>query len=215
MGYKLKTKSVWPYPKPRFFKFLNKIEVDNLPKNLCVIGCADGTYVLPAAKRGFDVTAIDIDTEAINGGADILIDGLYYKNIGLRKRLELETDIVDKVEIFNIDYMDYTPTKTFSLIFTSGSLHYDNNSKYSIHELISKMLSMLSINGILLLEYIHQSSPSERHFLNKKQVDELFEKFDNVEIISHKVKKYIEKPNSRDNTIHEISWGRVYVKKVK
>ena len=216
MNYKLQTKSIWTYPKKRFFTFLDNVASENFKKTLCVIGCADGTYVLPAAKRGFEVTAIDIDYNAIYGGPDIIIDGKAYKNIGLLKRLELEEDIKDKVEVFNCDFMEYDTSKKFSAIFTSGSLHYENNCKYTIEDLIEKIFNMLEINGTLLLEYIHRKAndESKRYFLTKDQVDDLFSKYPNAKIVSHKVKTYIEKPNSRDDTIHEISWGRIYVKKI-
>ena len=61
----LPTSSIWPEPTRRFFKFLSNIEHAGLPKTLAVLGCSDGTYVIPAARKGFDVLAIDNDRTAL------------------------------------------------------------------------------------------------------------------------------------------------------
>lgn len=213
---KCKTKSIWTAPHNRFYNFLNYTQKNNLDKNLLVIGCSDGTYAIPAAKRGYKVTALDVDKESIYGGNDIEIGGKVFKYLGLKKRIELEGDIEDKIEYEICNYMDYNTTKKFSLIFTSGSIHYACNSKYDIKKMIFKMIDMLETNGVLLLEYIckDNNTDKDRHFVSKKEVDEIISEYKGIEVLSHKTKKYIEESNPRDNKVHEITWGRLYLKKL-
>jgi len=100
---KLKSKSVWGYPPRRFFKFLDRLRKKKLPKTLCILGCSDGTYVLPAAKRGFKVLAIDIDKIAIYGGK-IIIAAQTVVVKGLVDRLK-EDRLERYVEVVNGDFM--------------------------------------------------------------------------------------------------------------
>ena len=213
---KLQTKSIWGNPPQRFYNFLKYAEKYNLKKNLLVIGCSDGTYVIPAAKRGFDVVGIDIDREAIYGGASVLVGNHYLKNSGLKKRLELEKDVVGKVFYKVCDFMNYNPKDKFSLIFTSGSIHYEQNRDKNLEQMITKMINMLCDKGILLIEYIHKdhNTDKNRYFVSKEELNCILDKINNIRIISHKVKKYIEKNNPRDNKIHQILWGRVYIQKL-
>lgn len=213
---KYKTKSIWPSPGKRFYNFLNYASKNNLSKNILIIGCSDGTYVIPSAKRGFQVTAFDIDKEAIYGGNDLEIDNKIIKYLGLKKRIELEGDAGDKIEYQLCDFMNYNKNKKFSLVFTSGSIHYAYNSKYSVKNMIFKMLDMLEENGMLLLEYICKDNNTDntRHFLSKKEINDIIYGYTGVKIISHKLKAYTESANPRNKKSHEITWGRVYVKKL-
>ena len=66
----MKTSSLWGQPQSRYYSYLARIEAAEATKApaLAVIGCADGTEVLPAARKGFDVWAVDVDDIAVNGG---------------------------------------------------------------------------------------------------------------------------------------------------
>ncbi len=207
---RLKSKSVWGYPPGRFFKFLNRVQKKKLPKTLCILGCSDGTYVLPAAKRGFKVLAIDIDKTAIYGGK-IRIANQTVVMEGLLDRLKKDR-LERYVEVVNEDFMRYDVKKTYSDVFSSGLIHYRENEKYPKSLIIDKIKSFVSPGGILLLEYIHRSDTAndpKRYFFTKTEMSSFFS--DSVfEVTSHKVKSYIEPPNPRNYRIHKITWGRLY-----
>lgn len=208
--FKLKTSSIWGYPHKIYFRFLKKIEDRKIPKTLCILGCSDGKFVIPAAKRGFRVLALDIDKAALYGGKttinnqEVIIDGLI--NRLNKEKVKKYVTVVDK------DYLAYKPRATFSGVFTSGSIHYTENSKYSLNFTINKIKSYVSINGILLLEYIHTSTADndpKRHFVTSRQIASFFNTPDWT-IISNKKKKYLEEPNPRVAFTHKIVWGRLY-----
>lgn len=211
----MRTKSVWNEPNKRFYKFLKNTEKYNLDKNILVIGCSDGTYAIPAARKGFNVLALDIDKDAIYGSKPILIGDKYVENIGLKERLKRE-NLCDKVRYEVCDYMDWNSDEKYSLIFTSGSIHYAFNNKHTIDDMIYKMIDMLCDNGILLLEYIHEDENTDknRYFVSKSFLENILKRKNNIKIISHKVKTYVEQANPRDNKVHTIKWGRIYVQKL-
>ena len=69
----MKTKSLWGAPPKRLYKFINL--VNKRPEDMrhvCVIGASDGKFVLPMLRKGLNVTAIEIDSVAINGGEKIV-----------------------------------------------------------------------------------------------------------------------------------------------
>ena len=211
----MKTKSIWNEPNERFYKYLKNVEKYNLEKNILVIGCSDGTYVIPAARKGFYVTALDIDKSAIYGSEPIMIDNKYIENIGLEGRLKKE-NLCDKVYYEVCDYMKWKSEKKYSLIFTSGSIHYEFNTKYNADDMIYKMIDMLCNNGILLLEYIHEdeNTDNNRHFVTKSFIEKILKNRNDIRILSHKVKTYIEQANPRENKVHTIKWGRIYIQKL-
>jgi hypothetical protein len=215
MTYKLKTTSVWGGIPPRFFRFLDMITEKGMPKTLCVIGCSDGRYVIPAAKRGFRVRAIDIDMKAIFGG----IQTIKEKNItmeGLFTRIYKE-GVSNLIEVVPRDFMKDKCKKRYSGVFTSGSIHYRENEQYSPQSLINKIKSYVSLGGILLLEYIHRSESRKdpfRYYFTKGEMENLF-RDNRFKITSHKVKRYLESPNPRNPLIHEIEWARLYATRLK
>lgn len=214
--YRLKTRSIWPAAKERFYRFLDYTNKFNLEKNILIIGCSDGTYVFPAAIRGFKVFGIDIDKEALYGSDDIEIDGKKRKYLGLEKRIEIE-GLSDNIKFEATDFMKLDNKEKYSLVFSSGMIHYMYNSIYTLEDMLNKMISFLDINGVLLLEYISkdENTDNTRHFYLKEDFDNLLKNRDDIRIISHISKTYEEKPNIRDNKVHVITWNRLYVQRVK
>ncbi len=214
-NYKLKTSSIWPAPSQRFFRFLKKVEERNLPKTLAVLGCSDGNYVLPAAMRGFEVLAVDTDKIALYGG----IIPLYRNDVevmGLTNRLAIE-GLENLVTVVCGDYISYNPRKSFSGVFTSGSLHYQDNSRYSLSQIINSIQSYVAPEGLLVMEYIHPSNENNdhlRHFVTGKQIASLFPETE-WRLTSNKKRRYTEDPNPRNLNIHDIVWGRLYAQKLK
>lgn len=214
-NYRVSTPSIWSVAGPRFFRFLKRIEDRNLPKTLAVLGCSDGNYVLPAAKRGFDVLAIDIDSAALYGGT-ITLYGEEYEVMGLTNRLRAE-GLARRVTVVDEDYVSYSPRNKFSGVFTSGSIHYQDNSRYSLSEMIGGIQSYVADGGVLFMEYIHRSKENSdplRHFLTGKEVASFFPNTEWV-VTSNKKKRYTENPNPRNPRVHDIIWGRLYAQKLK
>lgn len=210
MTQKLKTKSIWGLPNPSFFKFLDTIETRRLPKTLCILGCSDGKFVIHAAKRGFKVFAVEMDKVALYGGVTE-IAGKPVKIQGLMDRLRHE-NVEKNVEVFEGDFLSTHPSKTFSGVFTSGSIHYAENTKYSLKEAIDGIKSYVSLNGILFIEYIHKSeidSDPHRYFLTKTEIAQYFNA-DGWDLFKHTTRTYTESPNPRVPFTHKIVWGYLY-----
>ena len=213
---RVKTKGVWKHPLRRFYKFLELCDKYNLPKTILIIGSADGNLAIAAAKRGFKVTAVEMNKDLIYGGPPVLIDNKWVEVIGMLKRIELEGDIDGLIDYTLGDYMDLDESKKYSLIFTSNSIHYPENLKYKPEDLVGKMVNMLDDNGFLLLEYVHESAESKKyqgHYLNKEQMKKILEDRGDNRILRHVVKVYYENGNIVDGGPHKITIARVYVQK--
>lgn len=205
--------SIWGRPNRSFYRFLAMVETSGLPKTLCVLGCSDGKFVIPAAKKGFTVLAIDIDTVALYGGEVDLLGELVH-TVGMQRRLETK-GLRDKVLIVNQSYLQYVPTMTYSGVFTSGSIHYAQNAGYPLEEVVRKIQSFVSPGGFLFQEYIHTSESDNdpgRHFLDKKRMAAFFNA-PQWDVVKHRKKRYIEGPNPRNNQVHDIVWGSMLARK--
>lgn len=210
----IKKGNLWYPPTKSLYSFLTRVERLELPKTFAVLGCADGNYVVPAARRGFEVLAIDIDTVALYGGR-ANIGGKDLEIIGMKKKLE-RLGLEEKVNIVRQSYLDYQPETTFSGVIVSESTHYQANSRYSLDERIAKIQSYLSIGGLFLLEYLHLSDRNSdlERFFTSKSLKSYF-KPPQWKLISNKIKVYLEEPNIRNNSVHEINLGRLYSQKIK
>ena len=214
-SHRLKTKSIWDNPSKIYYDFLRTIEELKLTKTICILGCSDGKFVLPAAKRGFKVLAIDIDKIALYGGTTIVGDNKYV-TMGLIKRTKIEK-LMSFIEIVEENFMLYSPRQTFSGVFTSGSIHYEFNFEYKLEDMINKIKNYVSPGGLLLIEYIHKSDSNnnpKKHFVTAKQIAFFF-KEPEWTVTSNKKKDYIEEPNPRMASAHKIVWGRLYAKRNK
>lgn len=205
------SQSVWGKPNKRIYKFVDKIMKSSLIKELCVIGCSDGSEVLIAARKGINVTAIDFDKNAIFGGK-IKIGNETLKIPGLIERVNY-FGLSERVECFNQDFMSYKSNKQYSGVLVSGVLHYSENNIYSLKQMIEKIQQLVVDNGFLLIEYQHVI-PGNYHncYIESKKIANLFCK-DNWIITSHKVKTYQDHPNPRNPKSHQITWGKLYATK--
>lgn len=204
-----KTESIWPEPREYFYNFLRKIESNPLPKTLAVLGCSDGTYVLPAARRGFDVLAIDVDPIALYGGI-VSLYGEDQEIVGLANRLEIE-GLQEHVTIVHEDFVLYSPRTTYSGVFTSGSIHYKENLRHPLSDIMSSIKSFVSNKGYLLLEYIHLSERNNdpKRYFTANTIVSFFQDSE-WSISSKRRKTYTEDPNPRNPEIHTITWGRLH-----
>lgn len=207
------TKSIWTEPGSNFFRFLKRAEETGFPQTLAILGCSDGTYVLPAARRGFQVLALDIDPVALYGGV-ITVGENKTEVMGLVERLRRE-GLADRVTVVNEDYVTYAPESPYSGVFTSGSVHYQENSRHSLANILRSIQSYVTPRGVLDMEYIHVSESNnnpDRYYLTRAEVAQFFLRNEWV-VTSNKRKTYIEAPNPRNPQTHCITWGRLYAQR--
>lgn len=205
--------SVWGKPNRSYYRFLRILEDTSLPKTIGILGCSDGKFVLPAARKGFSVLAIDIDTTALFGGK-MNVGGETILNIGLKKRLEI-AKVESLVKIVCGSFLEYPTDQKYTGVFTSGSIHYGENSRYSLAEVIGKMQDFVAPNGLLFQEYIHTSEEDNdrsRHFVDKNTMALFFEN-PSWTILKHRKKQYIEGPNPRNDKEHLIVWGSILARR--
>lgn len=212
----LKTSGIWTPPPREYFRFLERIEKKGLPRNLAVLGCADGNYVLAAARRGFNVLALDADQVALYGGT-ISAYGENVEVLGLEKRLKIE-GLESNAQMVCDDFISYNPKTEFSGVFTSGSIHYQGNSRIPLDQIISSIQGYVVKGGLLVIEYIHptkeENNDPKRHFLTQRQIARYF--MDPYwRITSNKKKRYLEDPNPRNPRAHNITWGKLYAERLK
>jgi len=157
-----KTNSIWEGTKTFFPIFLDRLNNIHTSGNACVIGAADGKFVIPLAKIGWKVTAIELDAVSLFGGKVELPNGSTYNLPGLQKRLT-EENINNFVEIINENFISTNLLKQYKAIFTSCSWHYSLNHKVPLKDYISKMQSIVARNGIFCAEYM---MPCEKKHFN-------------------------------------------------
>lgn len=206
-------RSVWGKPNRSIYRFLRILEETDLPKTIAILGCSDGKFVLPAARKGFSVLAIDIDRVALYGG-NMDIFGSVVPNIGMITRLKNE-NLLQKVEVVNQSFLEYILDQKYTGVFTSGSIHYGENSRYTLPEVVSKIQDYVTPQGLLFQEYIHTSDADndpERHFVDKQTMNSFFGD-PQWTILRHRKKQYLEGPNPRNDQEHIIVWGSILVRR--
>ncbi|MQA87592.1 MAG: hypothetical protein GEV03_23960 [Streptosporangiales bacterium] len=112
------------------------------------MGCADGKFVLPAARLGFEVVAIDVDEVALFGG---------YKNVvhmpGLRWRVKAE-GLQDYVRILHGDFMSLKVDERTHGVLTSGALQYSRNLKYELATMVDRVLARTLVGGLFYIDFM-------------------------------------------------------------
>lgn len=208
--------NLWYPPTKSLYAFLTQVERLGLglPKTLAVLGCADGNYVIPAAKRGFDVLAIDIDKIALYGGRTN-IGGQDLEIVGMKRKLE-RLGLEDRVTIVDQSYLDYQPQTTYSGVIVSESTHYEANSEHSLDEIMVKVQSYVSVGGLFFFEHLHlsQKNSDPERYLTSERLSSYF-KPPEWRLISNRNKVYLEEANIRINRVHEVVLGRLHAQRIK
>jgi hypothetical protein len=158
----MSTRSVWEDTRTFFPLFQAIVEARQL-ESVCVIGAADGKFVLPLARRGIRVTAIERDSIALDGGAVTLPGPTQGTMPGLRKRLADE-GLSDLVSIVDSDLLTITDqTEPADAVWTSCSWHYSLNQRAPLCDFIAAMVRLCRpIGGTFGAEYMMPVEP--RHF---------------------------------------------------
>ena len=213
----MKTRSLWGSPPTRFYNFLRRVETEFLGEKLrfCILGCADGKFVLPLARKGYEVLAIDIDDIAINGGIKAGVDGDVYMP-GLISRLEAE-GVSKLVSVVNTDFMHHVTSKKYHGVFTSGAINYSYNLRHPIGQILTKVKSYVKTGGFLYFDYMlpmeSEHYGRENYFI-KGQLEEYF-KTPEWEVIYDRVLPPLKERAHVDKPVdHYHHWGHLLVKKL-
>ena len=205
----MKTKSIWGPPPTRLYRLLNSAKQEwGLNFKACIVGCSDGKFLLPFARKGIKVTGYDIDDIALYGGnkefpiIDKKIKYKYSSNfkakeyklaskrvLGVTERLKIE-----KVEKYaTIEKRDFYRTeqnKKFDVVFTSCSLHYSKNQDFTLEEKTKKLQNIVSKKGYLYIDYMMAIDENDyvnypkNKFYRKKEIVKYFD--ENWKIISYR-----------------------------
>ena len=149
----MKTISLWEDTKTFFPLFMDRLEKNfPSPGTICIVGASDGKFVLPLAKKGWRVTAIEINRISLYGGIVEFPKNYNINSIGLISRLKKE-NLDDYVTIVNDNFFSYK-VDNHQAIFTSCSWHYSFNHNVPLITFIEKMQSVIKKDGIFCSEYM-------------------------------------------------------------
>lgn len=197
----VKTFSIWGEPSQRFGDWIEQIEKSH-PDGFtsCVVGCSDGKFVLPLARRGHAVVAVDIDIVALEGGLKDFpihrpsISSVEYESIeqaksmdqipterrqvlGLRSRTKSE-GLESLVQILTADFYRDPPLAHFDFVFTSCSIQYKLNRCLPVVSMLQTLTNRVSDNGFLGIEYMLPLEDSHHwkseHFFRSGQIERHF-----------------------------------------
>lgn len=134
-------------------------------RSACVIGAADGKFVLPLLEKGWLVTALDISPTFLFGGEISLRDGPV-EIVGLRRRLDEwaggDAAALAACSVVEANYMEWTPPAPFDLVILSGVWSMDQNRVHSLRDLIWRSQEYVAAGGILFADYMAPATPEER-----------------------------------------------------
>jgi hypothetical protein len=150
----MKTSSSWGEPPSRFYRFLRnalQAEAPSAAYDLAVLGCADGKFVLPAARQQMRVYAIDLDEIALGGGIKPGVGGEVYVP-GLRKRLAME-GLSDHVDVVHGDFTTCKPILS-RCVWVSGAVQYSFNMPKDADQILSAIKGYVAVGGLLYIDYM-------------------------------------------------------------
>lgn len=195
----MKTKSIWGKPPGRLYKLISLSEKKfKNGFNACVVGCSDGKFLLPFARKGHNVTGYDLDDVALKGGEkDFPVVPRYIKYkysehfeskiyplerrpvLGVIERLKKEK-LSESAKIIRADYYKSNFSKKFDVVVTSCSLHYSINKSISLEKKIKKLMQIVDIGGLLYIEYMMAIQDNDyelydrNKFLRSKEIKNYF-----------------------------------------
>ncbi len=172
-----RTASLWGQPPSRLYRFLRLVEAEFPEQQLriAILGCSDGKFVLPTARRGHHVLAIDVDDIALFGGEKIGSWGLV-RMPGLVERLKVE-GLENLVRVVHGDFVSYHSDKLYHGVFTSGAVQYSRNLKHRVIKIIAAVQSFVMLGGYLYVDYMLPLEPrhlGRENFPTRRQWQEFF-----------------------------------------
>lgn len=211
----MKTSSLWGTPPSRFYNYLKRVEnyFGDSPLQISILGCSDGKFVLPCARRGHKVFAIDVDGEAINGGEKVGPDGPVYM-IGLANRLKKE-GLEDRVNWVHGDFITHPPIESHAT-FTSGAIQYAFNMEHDMACIMRKLQDFSMSKGFVYMDYMLPIEDRHKGRPNYPSPLEMEGFFDESEwsIIYNRVLPPIFERAHVDNPVdHYHHWGHLLAQK--
>lgn len=194
----MKTTSCWGNPPSRLYHFINRLPPHI--NDVCIVGCSDGKFVFPFLRKGYRVTAIDIDKTALYGGMkqrpierkkiEVLkyvssntrpqYDQLPTEAIqidGLWKRCKKE-HLTSNLNIIETDFYRNPPNKSFDVLFTSCSLQYKTNRSIPLEYIMNTLKNHVEIGGFLYMDYMMPLEDTHDwksdHFFRSGQIKQYF-----------------------------------------
>lgn len=170
--------SVWDSTRTYFPLVLRAVErFFSPPAEVCVVGASDGKFVIPLARRGWRVIAIEMDTVAIDGGLVEFPEKGLMPIAGLAKRLELE-GLQEGVEIIRDDFLTCTLPPPCAAVFTSCSWHYSHNHMNPLAVFIKRMQAIVAQHGLFAAEYMMPCEDwhyGTEHYVQEAELRRYFE----------------------------------------
>ncbi|MFC5253436.1 class I SAM-dependent methyltransferase [Streptomyces nigrescens] len=151
--------SLWQETRTFFPIFLDLV-VNRGMQSVCVVGASDGKFVLPLARLGVRVLAVERNKSALDGGPVVLPGRTEASMPGLRKRLADE-DLSGRVEIVEADILDLPDElDATDAVWTSCSWHYSINHRRPLGDFIAAMKrSCRPRGGVFAAEYMMPVEP--------------------------------------------------------
>ncbi|OLE22059.1 MAG: hypothetical protein AUG49_20290 [Catenulispora sp. 13_1_20CM_3_70_7] len=140
------TDSTWQVTRTFFPLFTRQCELDRV-RTVAIVGAADGKFVLPLARAGTRVTAIDCDRDALDG---------------LRHRLAVE-GLTKRVEIISGDVLGLINFVVHDAVWTSCSWHYSRNHRRPLKEFVNALEQLCAPHGLFGAEYMMPIKPRQQH----------------------------------------------------
>lgn len=148
------TMSLWEETRTFFPLFMEELNLAGA-RSATIVGASDGKFVLPLARRGLDITAIELDHLALDGGAVTLPGGVPGRMEGLRARLNTE-NLSSKVQILQADVLNLSgeAVEPADAVWTSCSWHYRVNHRRPLGDFIDAIQQLCTPGGVLGAEYM-------------------------------------------------------------
>jgi SAM-dependent methyltransferase len=213
---KRKTSSLWGRPPARYYRFLNLAEQRvKGPLRMAVLGCSDGKFVLPAARRGHTVFAIDIDEIALFGGPKLGPEGEIIMP-GLTSRLKAEA-LVERVTVVHGDFVEHPPLQPCDAVFTSGAIQYSRNLIHALSDVVSAIQAYVAPGGYLYIDYMLPLKPhqSERENFPSREKWSTFFSAPAWDLLYNRVLPPVFERAHVDNPVdHFHHWGHLLVRRL-
>jgi SAM-dependent methyltransferase len=156
------TRSIWENTRTFFPLFLAAVQQRKL-RSVCVVGASDGKFVLPLARQGVRVVAVEPDRIAVEGGPIVLQGPVESTMPGLRKRLAAE-GLDGGVRIVQADLLAMPGSiEEVDAVWASCSWHRGSSHRRPLADYIGVMCRLCRPGGGLFgAEYMMPVEP--HHF---------------------------------------------------
>jgi hypothetical protein len=165
------TPSLWQDTRT-FFPLFQAELANRSIETVCVVGASDGKFVVPLARRGYRVTAIERDRRALDGGPVELPGYVPGQMLGLRSRLERE-GVVRNVEIIEGDLLTLDALPRCDGVWTSCSWHYSVNHHRPLGQFIQRMQDLCTEDGLFGAEFmlpVTKRHETIEHYLEEGEI---------------------------------------------